>query len=66
MAKMLMLENFSVSGIKENLTRLAGEAEKVFEKNPKDKNNLLTLGIAYHNLADFGGERRTRKVYRIS
>ena len=36
---------------KEELTRMATEAEKVFEKIPKDRDNLLTLGIVYHNLA---------------
>lgn len=36
---------------KGELNKLAAEAEKVFGKNPKDKNSLITLGIAYHNLA---------------
>ena len=36
---------------KGELNKLAAEAEKVYEKNPKDKNSLMTLGIAYHNLA---------------
>ena len=36
---------------KGELYRIAGEAEKVYEKNPKDKDGLIRLGIAYHNLA---------------
>ncbi len=36
---------------KGELYRIASEAEKVLEKNPKDKDGLIRLGIAYHNLA---------------
>jgi tetratricopeptide (TPR) repeat protein len=36
---------------KGELYRIVGEAEKVYEKNPKDKDGLIRLGIAYHNLA---------------
>jgi hypothetical protein len=36
---------------KGELYRIAGEAEKVYEKNPKDKDGLIRLGIAYHSLA---------------
>ena len=36
---------------KDELYRIAGEAEKVLERNPKDKDGLIRLGIAYHNLA---------------
>ena len=36
---------------KGELSKIADEAEKVYEKNPKDKDNLTKLGIAYHNLA---------------
>lgn len=37
---------------KGELNKITGEAEKVYQKTPKDKNNLLTLGMAYHSLAD--------------
>ncbi len=36
---------------KGELNKIADEAEKVYEKNPKDKDNLTRIGIAYHNLA---------------
>jgi tetratricopeptide (TPR) repeat protein len=36
---------------KGEMSKIADEAEKVYEKNPKDKDNLTKLGIAYHNLA---------------
>jgi tetratricopeptide (TPR) repeat protein len=36
---------------KGELYRVIGEAEKVYEKNPKDKDGLIRLGTAYHNLA---------------
>jgi len=37
---------------KDQLNKIISEAEKVFAKDPKDKNNLLTLGMALHSLAD--------------
>jgi tetratricopeptide (TPR) repeat protein len=37
---------------KGQLYKIAGEAEKVLEKNPKDKDSFIKLGIAYHNLAN--------------
>ncbi len=43
--RLLSIEN------KGELSKIADEAEKVYEKNPKDKDNLTKLGIAYHNLA---------------
>ena len=36
---------------KGELNKIADEAEKVYVKNLKDKDNLTKLGIAYHNLA---------------
>ena len=36
---------------KGELNKLADEAEKVYVKDSKDKDNLTKLGIAYHNLA---------------
>jgi len=39
---------------KGELNRIVGEAERVLAKNPKDKDSLLKLGMAYHNLANLG------------
>lgn len=39
---------------KGEVNKIIDEAEKVIEKNPKDKDTLKTLGIAYHNLGDLG------------
>jgi tetratricopeptide (TPR) repeat protein len=47
---------------KGELNKLAGEAEKVFQKNPKDKNSLITLGIAYHNLAILEVKKASEKA----
>jgi tetratricopeptide (TPR) repeat protein len=38
--------------VKGDLYKVIGEAEKVLEKNPKDKDSFIKLGIAYHNLAN--------------
>ena len=37
---------------KGELIKITQEAEKNLKKNSKDKNTLLTLGMAYHSLAD--------------
>ena len=37
---------------KAELNKIAQEAEKEYKKNPKDKDTLLTLGLANHNLGD--------------
>ena len=39
---------------KGELNRIVGEAEKVLATNPKDRDSLVRLGIAYHNLANLG------------
>jgi hypothetical protein len=39
---------------KGELNKIVGEAEKVLAKNPKDRESLIRLGMAYHNLANLG------------
>jgi tetratricopeptide (TPR) repeat protein len=39
---------------KGELNSMIDEAKKAIEKNPEDKDSLIKLGIAYHNLGDFG------------
>ncbi len=39
---------------KRQLKKIARKVEKVIEKNPKDIDSLITLGIVYHNLGDIG------------
>ena len=46
---------------KGELYKVVGEAEKVLEKNPKDKDSLIKLGIAYHNLANMEVKGRSSK-----
>jgi tetratricopeptide (TPR) repeat protein len=41
---------------KGELNKIIGEAEKVIKEKPEDKETLITLGIAYHNLGDIGVE----------
>lgn len=41
---------------KGELNRIIDEAKKVIEKTPGDKDSLITLGIAYHNLGDYGAK----------
>ena len=36
------------------LEEIIAKAKKTHEQNPKDKDSLITLGIAYHNLGDIG------------
>jgi len=46
---------------KGELNKIIDEAERMVKNNPKDKEALLTLGIAYHNLGDVGVETGPEK-----
>ena len=48
---------------KGELNKLAGEADTVLGKYPKDKNSLITLGIVYNNLATMEVKGASAKAF---
>ena len=49
---------------KGELNKIIDKAKKIIEKTPEDKDSLITLGIAFHNLADYGEKTAPKQAVK--